>query len=94
MADLLDQITNVLENASLTNKSPEELRERRARGSSKRITLPRYQVTKGTRRTGVNDRLDRWYVVDTNEDETHRPGEGWKTRREARAEQRRLERGE
>ena len=93
MADLLDQIDNALAKADLVQKTPEELQQRRAR-SAKRITLPRYQVTKGTRRTGVNDRLDRWYVVDTNEDETHRPGEGWKTRREARSEQRRLERGE
>ena len=50
----------------------------------------------GTRRNALNDRLDRWYVVDTNDDDPNaqRKGEGLRTRREARAEQRRLERGE
>ena len=95
MADLLDQIDNALAKADLVQKTPEELQQRRAR-TAKRITLPRYRVMQGTRRNALNDRLDRWYVVDTNDDDPNaqRKGEGLRTRREARAEQRRLERGE
>ena len=86
---------NALAKADLVQKTPEELQQRRAR-TAKRITLPRYRVMQGTRRNALNDRLDRWYVVDTNDDDPNaqRKGEGLRTRREARAEQRRLERGE